>query len=105
MVIPNELDEKLGIELVNQERPLLQICQYPMDSYVVSLAVEPEIIAVECRYCGIFVRFLLKMNVNELMDKWDKVFKNGLFQRLTSTNFTLSILEFFVPNDKDFSLM
>ena len=105
MVIPNELDEKLGIELVNQERPVLQICQYPMDSYVVSLAVEPEIIVVECRYCGIFVRFLLKMNVNELMDKWDKVFKNGLFQRLTSTNFTLSILEFFVPNDKDFSLM
>ena len=38
--------------------------------------------------------------------KWGKVFRNGpseIFEKLSSTNFTWSILEYFVPNilDKD----
>ena len=41
--------------------------------------------------------------VNPLINKWGKVFKNGpskIFKRLSSTNFTWFIIEYFVLNMK-----
>ena len=54
-----------------------QLCCNFISTQPLSLGVKVEIITMEYQYCGIFIRFLLKVNVNKLMDKWDKVFKNG----------------------------